>query len=75
MNLPAQHSRQQQQNTMLSPGSGKDRRFAGLKDLFNHLNAVGSRCVICEVFNTCSALCLGGQQLCELQFAPHVLQR
>jgi hypothetical protein len=28
---------------MLSPGSGKDRRFAGLKDLFNHLNAVGSR--------------------------------
>jgi hypothetical protein len=30
---------------MLSPGSGggKDRRFSGLKDLFNHLNAVGSR--------------------------------
>jgi len=27
---------------MALPGS-KDRRFAGLKDLINHLNAVGSR--------------------------------
>jgi hypothetical protein len=27
---------------MLSPGS-KNRRFAGLKDLIDHLNAVGSR--------------------------------